>query len=465
MRRLGRFTGLLVLLAGTQTGLGAWPIAPGASLIELYSVSGFYEGPSWDPVSGFLYFTDLTNVSRILRLDAPHAATVWMNNTQGLNGTFLGLGGRLLAAQGGTRRILSMRIGAVGPEDIRILASNASWNAPNDLCQTYRGDIYFTTPDFSTGTTSAVYRIAPFGAVTKVIADMMLPNGVLASNDGQTLYVSDSWQKHWRSYPILPDGSLGSGGLFFNPATPNQNDPDGMTIDEAGNLYLTGRGGVWIVSPLGQQIEMVPVPETVANVTFGGIDGRTLYLTCNGKVYSLAMQVRGGFWTHYPDPNHPPDVSAGPDRAVYAHHVVQLEGSLTDDGLPAVPPQLMSQWTVATAGNVYELTDPGSPTTTAVFRTGTFVLRLTAYDGSQTVSDDVTLSVYRLGDLDRDGTIDPGDVSAMIGCMGGADIPPASSGCAAGDLDQDGDVDQSDFAIVQRCLGIPDPLVGTDCVN
>jgi hypothetical protein len=355
-----------------------------------------------------------------------------------------------------------MRIGAAGPEDVQILAANASWNPPNDLCQTYSGNIYFTTPDFNNRTTSAVYRISPFGAVTKVIADMTLPNGVRASNDGGTLYVSDSWQKWWRSYPILPDGSLGAGSLFFNPVTPNQNDPDGMTVDESGNVYLTGRGGVWIVSPQGQQIEMVSVPQTVANVTFGGPDGKTLYLVCNGKVYSLAMQVRGGFWTHYPDPNQAPTVNAGPDRAVVAHRIVTLGGSVSDDGLPA-PGQMVTQWTATTASGEFTLTDSASPTTTAVFETGTFVLRLTAYDGSQTRFDELIVNAYRPGDLNHDGSIDGGDTSAMIACMSGADVAPGP-GCADADLDQDSDVDQSDFGALQRCLAAP-ASGGADCIE
>ena len=97
------------------------------------------------------------------------------------------------------------------------------------------------------------------------------------------------------SYPINPDGTLGTGSVFFKPTSPpSSNDPDGMTIDEYGNLYFCGLGGIWIVSPAGEQLEMIEVPEFCSNVTFGGPNRRTLYITCQDKVYSLAMNVRGG---------------------------------------------------------------------------------------------------------------------------------------------------------------------------
>ena len=96
------------------------------------------------------------------------------------------------------------------------------------------------------------------------------------------------------AHPIKDDGTVGPGELFFDPKTENRGDPDGMTIDEHGNLYFTGRGGVWAVDPAGKALGFIPVPEFCSNVTFGQEDGRTLYLTCSKKVYALEMKVRGG---------------------------------------------------------------------------------------------------------------------------------------------------------------------------
>jgi gluconolactonase len=94
--------------------------------------------------------------------------------------------------------------------------------------------------------------------------------------------------------PDFRRGTVGPGAVFFDPATDNRASPDGMSIDEQGNLYFSGRGGVWVASPEGKSLGFIPVPEFCSNVTFGGADGRVLYLTCDKKVYALAMKVRGG---------------------------------------------------------------------------------------------------------------------------------------------------------------------------
>jgi gluconolactonase len=269
-------------------------VAPGAKLIVVFADGRFTEGPTWDPKSGKLYFTAFGNKLQVMRLNEPGKASVWMDNSEGVNGTYLATDGRLIGAQGNTKKVISMEIGADGPKDVKTLFEDSTINNPNDLCQTPRGDIYFTSPDFAKREASAVYRIAPDGKSSKVIDDMAINNGIIASNDGRTLYVADSWEKLWRAYPINEDGTVGKGKVFFNPETENKSDPDGMSIDEHGNLYFTGRGGVWVVSPKGKSLGLIAVPEFCSNCTFGGNDGKTLYLTCAGKVYSLAMNARGG---------------------------------------------------------------------------------------------------------------------------------------------------------------------------
>ena len=298
-------TAVLVLILGCSRDFSAdkpeviidgvaGTVEPGAELVEVYADDIFFEGPGWDTVTGKLYFVAWADKKQqLMRLDEPGKASVWMDNTDGINGTFLSQDGRLLTAEVNAHKICSYRIGPDGPIDKKTLAHNDSWHQPNDLCQTVCGDIYFTDPDWANRSTSAVYRVSTDGRVSKVIDDMVTTNGIIAGNDGKTLYVSDSAEKLWRSYPIKPDGSVGEGKVFFDPDTENLNDPDGMTIDESGNLYFTGRGGVWIVSPNGKQLGFIEVPEFCSNVTFGGPQRRTLYITCMGKVYSLATAVRG----------------------------------------------------------------------------------------------------------------------------------------------------------------------------
>lgn len=263
-------------------------------LTQVYAADAFFEGPTWDPATGKLYFTAFSgSKTRILRLDRPGRVSIWLDDSEGANGTFLSQRGRLLVAQAFGHRLVSYAIGERGPSDMTILAADKTWHQPNDVCQTPNGNIYFTDPDFRDRKSSAIYLLRPDGSLAKVVTNMAVPNGLIASLDGKTLYVSDSQKKHWRSYAIAADGSLDEGKVFFDPKTDNHSDPDGMTIDAEGNLYLTGRGGVWVVNGKGESLGFIPTSEFCTNVTFGGDDGKTLFLTCDKKVYSLQMNVAG----------------------------------------------------------------------------------------------------------------------------------------------------------------------------
>ena len=204
----------------------------------------------------------------------------------------------LLTAQVYAHQVVSYAANPNRPEQKKILAHNEKWNQPNDICQSPSGNIYFSDPQWGGDhSNSAVYCLYGNGKVSMVIDDMPGPNGLIVSNDGRTLYVADSIKKNWRCYAILDDGMLGKGQVFFEAEKIEQWDksdsPDGMTIDDCGNVYLTGLGGVRIVSSAGKYLTAIAVPEKVSNVTFGGKDNKTLFITCKGKVYSLQMLVSG----------------------------------------------------------------------------------------------------------------------------------------------------------------------------
>jgi gluconolactonase len=275
-------------------------VSEGAGLTVVYQDERFFEGPSWDAATGKLYFTAFAKKNQqVLRLDAPGKASVWMDQTQGINGTYLSRNGRLIAAQAFGHNLLSIKIGKDGPEDIKSLTSHFDgipYIQPNDVTESpTTGAIYYTDPNFKGRTRSAVYCLTPDGITRRVIENLKTPNGVEVSNDGKTLFVSDSFEKRIYSYPILQDGSVNQGEvkIFFDPVTGNMNDPDGMCVDIEGNLYFAMRGGIWVVSPEGKNLGLIPVPEFCSNVTFGGADGKTLYITCDKKVYSLSMKVKG----------------------------------------------------------------------------------------------------------------------------------------------------------------------------
>jgi gluconolactonase len=269
-------------------------VAPGAKLVEVYRGSPLFEGPTWDPQGRQLYFSAIgARKEQILRLDAPGKATVWLDRSQGVRGTCLSVEGRLLGAQALGHRVVSLEMGAGKADEPRVLHEDRTLHQPIDLCQAPNGDIYFSDPDLKARKTSAVYLLKPNGTALRVLIDVPLPLGVEVSPDGKTLYVGDGFRRLWRAYPIGVDGTVGPGVFFLNPRTANGNAPGGMTIDERGNLYAAGRGGVWVVSPEARELGLIAVPEYCSGATFGGEDGKTLFLTCRGKVYSLGMTVRG----------------------------------------------------------------------------------------------------------------------------------------------------------------------------
>jgi sugar lactone lactonase YvrE len=274
-------------------------VLPGATIQQVYGEPNvFYEGATWDTNSNKLFFTRRTGTYQILRLESPNNATVWMNNDPLTNGMLLGLNGRLLTCDENLKQIRSHIIAEAGPEDTTVLCTAP--DMPNDLVELTNGNIYFTCPDWSSATYQGVYLLKKSdGSVTRVNNALTQPNGIITSLDETKLYVSESSSsvnsnKRWWVFPINSDGSLGTGSVFFKPTTSTYFDPDGMTIDERGNLYFTGLGGVWVVSPTGQQLKKITISEQASNICFGGPDRKTLYITCQNKVYSLAMLVRGG---------------------------------------------------------------------------------------------------------------------------------------------------------------------------
>ncbi|PCJ57029.1 MAG: hypothetical protein COA79_17010 [Planctomycetota bacterium] len=281
-----------VLVNGTKTVLPK-TVKEGAVLVEIFSSKSFFEAPVWDVKHQQLYFTGYKDkydrVKKFIKVgDASD-----VENTKGVGGTFLGINGNLLAVNCIIPEVLSYELTPEGPVKKKVLASDKNWLNPNDLCQLKNGSIYFTDPDFKQKKRSAVYHLSKKGVVAKVISTMSIPNGIIASRDGKTLYVSDSHLKEWKSFLIMEDGKLKNEKVFFKPKTKSKRSPDGMTIDAKGNLYFTGLGGLWVVTPLGKAIGFIKVPEFCSNVAFGGKDFNELTITCGKKVYRLSMNVKG----------------------------------------------------------------------------------------------------------------------------------------------------------------------------
>ncbi len=279
-------------------------IAPGATLTLVSDDFSFTEGPASD-AGGNVYFTDQPN-DRIMRWDATGGAiTTFLSPSGRANGLYFDSQGNLLAAADGdnalwsiapdgSHTVLARRFDGGGEND------SGEFNGPNDIwVHPATGTIYFTDPlyarDYWTHRGAEpqldgqhVYMLDPStGHVTRLTSDLRQPNGIIGTPDGRTLYVADIGARTTWAYDIAPDGGLAGKRLFTDMGS------DGMTIDERGNIYLTGRG-VTVFDPTGRRIGQIEVPKGwTANVTFGGTDGRTLFITASEAVYTLRMSVRG----------------------------------------------------------------------------------------------------------------------------------------------------------------------------
>jgi gluconolactonase len=284
--------------AAAQTPGSGGIIAPGATLELVSEGFSFTEGPAVDR-RGNVYFTDQPN-DRIMRWDASTGAvTEFLSPSGRSNGLYFDRTGMLIAAADGENALWS-----IAPDGSHTVLARKSegkeYNGPNDIwINPKTGLIYFTDPlyarDYWTHRTKDmqldgqhVYRLDPStGTVTRVTLDLRQPNGIIGTPDGKTLYVADLGARKTYAYDIAPDGGLTGKRLFAEMGS------DGMTIDRRGNVYFTGRG-VTVFNPAGERIEQINVPQGwTANVTFGGKDRRTLFITASGAVYTLKMKVRG----------------------------------------------------------------------------------------------------------------------------------------------------------------------------
>ncbi len=273
-------------------------IADGATLQLVSEQFSFTEGPATAP-NGDVYFTDQPN-NRIYRWDArTNQVDLYMEPAGRANGLWYDGQGRLLAAA--DEKFELWRIGA--DRQVEVLADSydgKKFNGPNDIWVHPNGTIYFTDPYYQRPwwqrtemeqEAQQVYMIRPGqNEVVLAAGGLVQPNGIIGTADGLYLYVADIGDKKTYRFAIGADGSLSDRKLLIDMGS------DGMTLDERGNLYLTGNG-VHIYSPEGTLLAHIEVPENwTANVTFGGTDGKTLFITAMDSVYTLRMDVRG-MWT------------------------------------------------------------------------------------------------------------------------------------------------------------------------
>jgi gluconolactonase len=268
-------------------------IAPGATLQKLAGDFSFTEGPASDR-HGNVFFTDQPN-DRILKWSTDGQLSTFMQPCGRANGLSFDRRGNLWACADEKNELW-----LIAPDKkVTVVVTNYQGkllNGPNDIWIRPTGGGYLTDPYYkrpywkrgSKEMVECVYYMSPDSpTLTRVIDDLKQPNGIIGTPDSKTLYVADIGAGKTYRYHIQPDGLLKDKQLFCELGS------DGMTIDDQGNVYLTGKG-VSVFNPQGQKIEQIDVPEPwTANVCFGGKDRKTLFITAGKSFYGLRMQVHG----------------------------------------------------------------------------------------------------------------------------------------------------------------------------
>ena len=270
-------------------------LAPGAKLEKLGGGYEFTEGPAADK-AGNIFFTDQPN-DRIVRWDAKTGAfTDWLKPAGRANGTYFDHAGNLLACADEKNELWSI----AKSKQVTVLVKDFGGkllNGPNDLWLRPDGALYFSDPLYPRPYWKRdpaiqqpgqfVYFLsADHKSLKPVATDLKQPNGLIGTPDGKTLYVADIGAGKTYSYSVQPDGALIDKQLFCNLGS------DGMTLDNEGNVYLTGRG-VTVFDRTGKQIEHLDIAEPwTANITIGGTHHDFLFVTASKSVYGAKLRVK-----------------------------------------------------------------------------------------------------------------------------------------------------------------------------
>ena len=283
-------------------------IVSSARLEELYSGCRWAEGPVWFNDANQLLWSDIPN-QRMLRWTPEGGVSVFRQPSNFANGHTRDRQGRLVSCEHGARRVTRTEVDG----SITVLADShqgRKLNAPNDVVVRSDGTVWFTDPTYGIlsdyegyksqpeQATRNVYRLDPAtGGLDAVVTDFNQPNGLAFSPDEKTLYVADSGAshddvlpRHIRAFDVVDGRRLANGRVF---AVIDKGIPDGIRTDTAGNLWSSAGDGVHCFAPDGTRLGKILVPQTVANLTFGGPRRNRLFVAATNSLYSIYVTATG----------------------------------------------------------------------------------------------------------------------------------------------------------------------------
>lgn len=277
------------------------------------------EGPVWIASGGYVLFSDPPKNRMYRWAPGASSASVFLEpsgaaQTTGLrepgsNGMKPGPVGTILFADSGDRAIALLDLATKSKRILADRFEGKRFNSPNDLALGPDGAIWFTDPPYGLDGIDAsplkeqpanrVYRLAPDGGVTAVESQLHFPNGIAFSPDGRRLYVSNSDPKNAviLAWDVSPEGKLSHRRVFADmnalAAKGLPGLPDGMCIDARGDLWASGPGGIHVLAPDGRELGLISTGVAMSNCTFGGADGRTIYMTSTHQLVVLHTNIRG----------------------------------------------------------------------------------------------------------------------------------------------------------------------------
>jgi len=283
-------------------------LQPNASMDKLTGECLWAEGPVYFPATDLLIWSDIPN-NRMLRWAPGMGVGVYRAPSNYSNGNTRDREGRLVSCEHGERRVTRTEHDG----SITVIASHFEGkrlNSPNDVIVDSEGAIWFTDPDYGIisdyeGYRSDneigrcnVYRVSPGDTQVRLVSDdFVKPNGLAFSPDESKLYIADSAAshddnapRHIRVFDVASNGALGNGRVFVEMQS---GVPDGMRVDEHGNVWTSAEDGVHCYAPDGALLGKILIPEVVANLTFGGPRRNRLFITATSSVYALHVGVRG----------------------------------------------------------------------------------------------------------------------------------------------------------------------------
>ncbi len=275
----------------------------------------FTEGPIWVPDGKYLLFSD-PNSNVIWKYASDGQLSIWREQSgysgadiaeygqPGSNGIALDPQGRLAIDQHGNHRVI--RIEKDGRETVLAEKYEGKrFNSPNDLVYRSDGTLFFTDPPFGLPKVfddprkelafSGVYSIYQ-GKLQLLTKEFTGPNGIALSPDEKYLYVGnwDEKKKVVMRYEVTADGKIKNGKLFYDlTSAPGEDAIDGVKVDQEGNVYVSGPGGLWVFAPEGKHLGTIKAPKHIHNMAWGDDDGKTLYLCARGSLYRMRLNIAG----------------------------------------------------------------------------------------------------------------------------------------------------------------------------